>query len=501
MSRIAFWAWFFCAFAVVASAPTTGCGSNESPSGEPRSEARRTSAPATKPPAPPKRIFAKKFVAKIRETADRKAKSLGYLRAGAVITATTAEPVGRERCRGGWFTLPEGGFVCNVADVLAFDGEKLPERRAAQPDFAAPLPYPFGYAKRDRIPVFRRLPTLEELMRVEDPAELRALMSAPPSTDGGAGGAEGGGDPVSDGGVAPGDGGPPTLGNLLGHEESPVLRLLMKGFYVSLDREIDVGPRKVWRTQHNEFIPSEAISLVEGSAFEGTPLGGDVALPLGYVLSSDSSAYERPETGPPKRSAAPGYHHRFAVTGTEKIAGKDYVVAADGRLFSPREVVVIEAAARPKKVAETEAWIDIDLERQSLVAYEGDKPVYATLVSTGRVRKADVNSHPTPPGLYRILSKHVSHVMDGDSAIDGPYSIEDVPYVMYFQGAFALHSAFWHNRFGRPKSHGCVNLAPRDAKWLFGWTQPKLPAAWHGVYPRAERPGTWVRIRGETPAL
>jgi hypothetical protein len=70
---------------------------------------------------------------------------------------------------------------------------------------------------------------------------------------------------------------------------------------------------------------------------------------------------------------------------------------------------------------------------------------------------------------------------------------------MYFELAFALHSAFWHNAFGRPRSHGCINLAPADAKWLFGFAEPQLPKPWHGVYPREGLPGTRLYIRGATP--
>ncbi|MEZ4256058.1 MAG: L,D-transpeptidase [Polyangiales bacterium] len=434
------------------------------------------------------------------------------MRAGAVVTATTAEPVSRERCRGGWYMLEGGGYVCNVADVIAFDGEKLPEVRGAQPNPETALPYQFGYAKRDRVPVFRRLPTIEELRAAEDPAVLAAVMRGPPED--------------SDGGVVEGDStgdsgsgdseasaadtasetseeeGAPTLSSLQGHEASPVLRVLMKGFYVSLDREFDVPPRKVWRTLHNEFIPSEALALVTGSEFEGAVLDETTTLPLGFVLSSDTCAYVPNEKGALKCAEKPGYHFRFHVASREGEGKKAYVVDDAGRRFAERDVTVLELRKRPKKVAEDESWIDVDLERQSLVAYEGDRPVYATLISSGRVRRGDPKKeHATPAGVYRLLSKHVSHVMDGDNAIDGPYSIEDVPYVMYFQGAFALHTAFWHNRFGRPKSHGCVNLAPKDAKWLFGWTDPKLPASWHGVYPDAKKAGTWVFVRGEAPVL
>ena len=84
--------------------------------------------------------------------------------------------------------------------------------------------------------------------------------------------------------------------------------------------------------------------------------------------------------------------------------------------------------------------------------------------------------------------------MDGDVAADGPYSIEDVPWIMYFQGSYALHGAFWHGNFGHNMSHGCVNLSPADARTLFMWSEPRLPDGWHGVFATDARPGTRVVI-------
>jgi len=152
-------------------------------------------------------------------------------------------------------------------------------------------------------------------------------------------------------------------------------------------------------------------------------------------------------------------------------------------------------APRPEGVGPRERWIDIDLASQTLVAYEGDRPVYATLVSTGR--GAQRTPFATPVGVHRIWVKLIASTMDNLENDDAAeyYSIEDVPYVQYFSNAVGLHAAFWHNKFGRPRSHGCVNVAPRDAQWLFSFTGPHLPAGWTAVFPNDLEPATVVRVR------
>jgi lipoprotein-anchoring transpeptidase ErfK/SrfK len=124
-----------------------------------------------------------------------------------------------------------------------------------------------------------------------------------------------------------------------------------------------------------------------------------------------------------------------------------------------------------------EHWIHIDLSEQVLVAYEGDRPVFATLVSTGKTPGM------TPVGVHRIQIKHIATSMRDQPVEDEAYSIDDVPWTQYFAGSIALHGAFWHAGFGLVRSHGCVNLSPADARWLFGFTEPQLPAGWHAYAP------------------
>ena len=105
--------------------------------------------------------------------------------------------------------------------------------------------------------------------------------------------------------------------------------------------------------------------------------------------------------------------------------------------------------------------------------------MYVTLVSTGKDGLGDPEkTHSTKLGVFLVHTKHVSVTMDGDTAGD-EFDLRDVPFVQYFTQGYALHGAYWHDDFGTPRSHGCVNLAPIDAAWLFGFTTPDVPEGWH----------------------
>lgn len=514
------------AFALAAGVGGVGCGGGDEDEtdaaqvAETEPDAGHDAGPPP-PSGPPVRLFAKRFVVKVHARPNRDSERLGYLRAGSVHQATTHDPIGNEGCREGWFELTTGGYVCNGRDVLAFEGRRLPARPPTQPDFEAPLPYRYGRTRRDNLPVYRRLPTDEEAAEFEG---YRIPGLVPPEGEAAAGATEGGPAPIVETQVLPAsgaaetaaaegavDGEPvepvvPTLASLQGERGGVLYRRVLRGFIMSVDRDMRVAQRRYWRTLSNGFVPYSGLGFVQGSEFQGAVLARPEAeglhLPIGFVMSSNVTQFTRGRDGRPRRGRRPGYHHMFQITGDETHRDTAYVVTSDDRLFRADDVRILRAATeRPEGVGENDQWIDVDLSHQTLIAYEGLTPVFATLVSTGRLRDPEdpLRDHRTPTGLFRITSKHVTHTMDGDHAVDGPYSIEDVPYVMYFQLAYALHSAFWHDGFGRPRSHGCVNLAPLDARWLFGWATPRLPEGWHMVAPREGNPGTWVHIHGETP--
>jgi hypothetical protein len=125
---------------------------------------------------------------------------------------------------------------------------------------------------------------------------------------------------------------------------------------------------------------------------------------------------------------------------------------------SPTAVVSWTPRLDPGDMANEGRWIDVDLGDQLLTAYDGSNPVMTLLVSTGTA------SHPTVTGQFRIWTKLESTRMRGPG-----YDLKDVPYTMYFYEGYGLHGAYWHNNFGTPMSHGCVNLSPSEAGWLFSF--------------------------------
>ena len=109
-------------------------------------------------------------------------------------------------------------------------------------------------------------------------------------------------------------------------------------------------------------------------------------------------------------------------------------------------------------------WIQIDLSKQRLIAWEGDRVVYGSAISSGK------KSTPTLVGTFNIQSKLKTTRMRGNG-----YDVPNVPHAMFYQGNYGIHGAYWHKRFGTPVSHGCVNLAPKHAKWLFEWASVGTP--------------------------
>jgi hypothetical protein len=487
-----------------------------------------------------------------KERGDKGAIRIGYIRQGGKV-AVVPEAHPKQNCPEGWYELVDGGFVCGRYATLDMNHPRL--KLAPHPPYLdQPLPYQYGYNITNGTPLYKSVPSREERVKLEPWLKPRPKVKPVPvreatnDVDAGltptavsvaltsTGAATGTLDPaiaIEDAGVPwylrDFDGGKPqvTLDELK-EDGGPIARRMVKGFYLALDKEIDTGAKKEvrwWRSTSGLLAPYERIFVARPlTDFHGVWLGQEPAkedldaqtpptvdagytptprpskkidFPVAFILWVRAHKYTLSDDHK-KVTATDGVRRFTAVglTGADAtVGGHKYLETTDGWWMRESEGTVARTTTPPKDLEPNEKWIDVNLKTQTLVAFVGEKPVFATLVSTGRMDdEVKEKDHRTKPGTFRIREKHVAATMDGDVASDGPYSIEDVPWIMYFNGSIALHGAFWHSNFGHVQSHGCVNLSPMDARTLFGWTDPQLPTGWHGVEATPDKPGTRVVV-------
>jgi hypothetical protein len=269
------------------------------------------------------------------------------------------------------------------------------------------------------------------------------------------------------------------------------------GFAVAIVEERTAHDERWGRTRHGEWIALRELGAVRPASFKGEVVQPSRVIDFAWVGVEKASVFAAPS------GKVTGHRFRFEVVSwrDEKAApgGAMVRVSDDGApeaWMRAGDLVRQKLAAPPDEIgAVQERWIDVELATQTLVAYEGTRPVYATLVSSG---KGPVGTdRATPLGVHRIWVKLLSTSMGNLQSEDDEdhYLMEEVPYVQFFDKAVALHGAFWHHDFGHVHSHGCVNLAPVDAEWLFGFTSPHLPVGWSAALPAPVEKGTVVRVR------
>ncbi len=258
-----------------------------------------------------------------------------------------------------------------------------------------------------------------------------------------------------------------------------VVKHVSPGFVIALMIDNALANTSWMRRLKGGFVRRTDLRLLSPSRLQGEKVPH---LPLGFAwratVVSDSSAASDLTRPLPK------YSHLPVV---EELRTK---VRVEGGFLPKNAMRIAHRQARPPEIPEGAKWVHVDPSQQTLVAYEGDHPVFATLVSTGVAGKR------THMGLHRLWLKTVHDLMHG---VD--YYVEEVPYTLYFARGQALHGAFWHDRFGRAVTHGCVNLSMADAEWLFVWAPPPLPESWHSITPPRGMTSLWVLVANSESAL
>lgn len=433
---------------------------------------------------------------------------LGYVRMPSKV-AVDPTPIKAENCTAGWYRVLSGGYICGRH--ITFNHNHASVRLGVLPDLEALLPYQYGFNKTMGTPLYRSVPSKEEMLKYEP------YLNQPKKAEKGDEKKEGEGEAK---GVELAKSASKTpkasdedlpwwqprpegtkvdvrLTDLAQGADSMVARRLVRGFFVSIERTFPWNGRHWHKTTEGHVTPADRFTITKAPTFQGVELEGtDTSQPVGFILVAKARKYEITTVNEKPRVRARqqiARHSSFRLTGEEQTIGSHrYLETTEGWWTREKEGTSTEPYPMPAELLPGEKWIDVNLSRQTLVAYEGETPIFATLVSTGLRRK----THETPMGSWRIQHKHLASRMSGNGTKPGesPYSIDDVPYAMFYEGSYAVHGAFWHNGFGRVRSRGCTNLAPHDAKRLFFWADPPLPEGWHGIYATEENPGTLVVV-------
>jgi hypothetical protein len=278
--------------------------------------------------------------------------------------------------------------------------------------------------------------------------------------------------------------------------EMPPLREFLAGDnWVSALGSVEYEGETWYEINAGEFINAQHLSFSRPSTFRGVILTEQPAYPFGWI-NRDVYASAVPG-GAQLNDALLRRYERFTIFAQEALGTQLWYMVGSDRWIEQSFTARVDVNAPPEGVAPGEKWIDINTFEQTVAAYEGERMVFATLMSSGRPATW------TPDGLTRIWGKYPASPMWNQSVArsdPGWYYLEDVEWTQYFFGAYAIHAAYWHNSFAFTRSHGCVNLSISDAKWLFEWTSPYTPPDANVVYSNATQPGTWVWVHKTAPS-
>ncbi len=155
-----------------------------------------------------------------------------------------------------------------------------------------------------------------------------------------------------------------------------------------------------------------------------------------------------------------------------------------------RIIPAAELAPISPAVPEDSKTILVSLPEQMMAAYEDNRPVFTARISSG-TGKGERHYASTPTGAFTTFFKRPAGHMSGGDGVSSYYDLPGVPWTSYINNnGVSFHGTYWHNDYGAPHSHGCINLPPEKAKWIYRWTMPAVPVGKRHIYV----PGTGTRV-------
>jgi len=261
-------------------------------------------------------------------------------------------------------------------------------------------------------------------------------------------------------------------------EKGPGGQQFPPGFvYVSYIDRVEQGG-VYYLMQNGGWVPGKGARVGEISNFQGLEFSATPRNSFGWAFEQipvmNAPGYNASKTGKEIRS-----FETITIYNTQTIENEEWYMVGPDEWLEGRKVARIIVNTTPPQGVTTNRWIEVDLAEQTLAVYENNQLIFATVIASG------ADPFWTRPGLFQIFQKKETETMRNNDPADF-YYLDNVPWTMYFDGARALHGAYWRTRFGYAQSHGCVNLSVGDSHWLFNWATE----------------GDWVYIHdrtGQTP--
>lgn len=427
------------------------------------------------PPTDAPRVYALTRNVWIRSGPTSETQWIGALWFGGSVRLRGDEHVSGAGCGGDWRAVEPRGWVCVDGQRATLDPNDALLRKLypSRPRVETAWPHRYALVERD-------IPRYEHLLPLEAGAQPSAALELLPGS---------------------------LPKGLSERRTRMVARSAMA--YV---REATHGDSTLLLAADLSWVRKSDVTPVEPVTFSGVKLEGAFQLPLGFASHDAGKAFVRRAEGAFDLVPSPFLRlSPISLTGkSERVERATYyettnkdaagvrlwisddssVIATQAEktpwgtpLTEPLPTALVEGRAAATGAPPRHTWLDVSILGGFLVAYEGTRPVYATMISAGRGGRPTPGRDPletasTPVGRFSVTGKFKTATMESSST---PIVHGDVPWTQNFSGPHAIHSAYWHDDWGNLKSAGCVNVAPIDGKWLFEFTEPSVPDGWHSV--------------------
>ncbi len=422
--------------------------------------------------------------------------ALGKLRMGTSVALSQPEPVAGDGCARGWRAIEPRGYIClNRHTTLDLQDDYYRALHELAPDPTQLFPYRYVHSRG--APMYSRVPSPAEWLDAE------RRLGPPGSYQKLAAWARGHEELIEpDKTIAASDAVPWFFAagkrQVKGGTRDPrrlVWRTIPNGSMLAYARAFTMHGRVWLVTPDLMLVPADRMQVMRRSTFQGVQLDDEQYLPIAFNRDHNARPlYRQNEDG--------------TYLKTDKtIAGKGWLMidspraGAERRRYFPvrnqpgvfvknHKTLTISwpRTKLPRAIKPGQKWLDARILPGTLTAYEGLRPIYVTMFSPGKgglpTKGLDNTKYATTQtGYFPLEWKERVATMSNEKSEPKVLWFSDVPNIQYLRAPLAMHVAYWHEDFGNRKSAECLNLSPRDGRWMFDFTDPPLPPDWGAVRP------------------